>query len=112
MKNINSLTNTKEFKEVYENGRSKANRLLIVYVLKKEGPLKIGISVSKKVGNSVKRHRTIRLIRESYLSLKEEIPDGYWIVVVAKPLCREKKEGEVESAFRHMMKCHGLIKNG
>ena len=110
MKNINSLKNSSEFKEVYNRGRSKANKLLVVYILEKEGPSRIGISVSKKVGNSVERHRTTRLIRESYLSVKEEIPDGYWIVVVARAFCRGKKQPEVEEAFRHLLRCRGLIK--
>ena len=111
MKNISSLKNTSEFREVYVNGKSLANRLLIVYVLKKEGPFRIGISVSKKVGNSVIRHRVTRLIRESYISVKESLPDGIWMVVVARPACRDKKEEDIESAFVHMIKCHGLISN-
>ena len=80
-----------------------------MYILKKEGPLRIGISVSKKVGNSVVRHRVTRLIRESYLSLKSNIPDGCWIVVVARPGCRTCSEGNVEGAFENLLKRHGKI---
>ena len=109
LKNINSLKTTKEFKEVYESGRVFSNRLLVMYLLKKEGPLRIGISVSKKVGNSVERHRVTRLIRESYLSLKSKIPEGLWIVVAARPLCRTCSEKDVEKAFEDLLKRHGKI---
>ena len=112
MKNINSLKNTAEFKEVYEIGRSLANRLLVVYVLKKESPLRIGISVSKKVGKSTDRHRVTRLIRESYISLKNEIPENLWIVVAARPFCKGKTKEDIESALRHALKHHNILKNG
>ena len=112
MKNINSLKNTAEFRQVYEGGKSFANRLLVVYVLKKDGPLRIGISVSKKVGNSVGRHRVTRLIRESFLSVKHELPDNLWIVVVARPFCGGKTENEVEKALRHALMHHKVLKNG
>ena len=108
MKNINSLKNSKEFREVYENGKSLANRLLIVYVLKKEGPFRLGITVSRKVGGSVVRHRVTRLIRESYISLKNEFPDGLWVVVIARPSCRECSQKEIENALLHMINRHGI----
>lgn len=108
MKNINSLKNSSEFKEVYENGKSLADRLLVVYVLKKEGPLRLGISVSRRVGGSVVRHRVIRLIRESYLSHKDELPEGYWIVVIARPFCRDKNKKEIENSFMRIIKRHGI----
>ena len=62
-----SLKKNKDFKIVYQNGTSYANRLLVMYVLKNQHKKnRLGISVSKKVGNSVVRHRLTRLIRESY----------------------------------------------
>lgn len=112
MKNINSLKTTAEFKEVYTKGRVLSNGLLAVYVLKKEGPLRIGISVSRKVGGSVVRHRVTRLIRESYLAYKEELPGNVWIVVVARAGCRGKNEKDIEGAFRNALKRHGIIGNG
>ena len=66
MRNINSLSNS-EFQAIYKNGKSYANKYLVMYVSENpEGKSKLGISVSKKVGNSVVRHRLARLIRESY----------------------------------------------
>ena len=62
-----SLKKYPEFQAVYKNGRTFANRYLVMYV-KENGTKRnrIGISVSKKVGNSVVRHRMTRLVRESF----------------------------------------------
>ena len=62
-----SLKKNSDFKNVYTRGKSYANKYLVMYVLENNpGKNRIGISVSKKVGNSVVRHRITRLVRESY----------------------------------------------
>lgn len=67
MKFSESLKKNKDFQVVYKNGKSYANRYLVLYI-RENGMDKnrLGISVSKKVGNSVVRHHLTRLIRESY----------------------------------------------
>lgn len=109
MKNIDSLKNSSEFGNVYKNGKSFANGILVMYVMPTEGELRLGISVSKKVGNSVVRHRSTRLIRESFISCKGEIKKGCHIVTVARVGIREKKQTEVEAAFRNLLKRHKLV---
>ena len=66
MKFSESLKKNKDFQVVYKNGKSYANRYLVLYI-RENGMDKnrLGISVSKKVGNSVVRHHLTRLIRES-----------------------------------------------
>ena len=67
MQRSESLKKNQDFQKVYRNGTSKGNRYLVMYVLKNQYMKnRLGISVSKKVGNSVVRHRLTRLIRESY----------------------------------------------
>ena len=63
MKYSESLKKTRDFSIVYQKGRSVANRTLVLYVLKRKNAdtNRVGISVSKKVGNSVVRHRLTRL---------------------------------------------------
>ncbi|MBO5235930.1 MAG: ribonuclease P protein component [Spirochaetaceae bacterium] len=62
-----SLKKNKDFQIVYKKGKSYANKYLVMYVLNNEEKKnRLGISVSKKVGNSVVRHRLTRLVRESY----------------------------------------------
>ncbi|MBR3243885.1 MAG: ribonuclease P protein component [Parasporobacterium sp.] len=111
MRNIDSLKNTSQFKEVYENGKSFANKLLVLYVLKKDGEeKKLGISASKKIGNSVVRHRTVRLIRESFLVVKDKLPKGCCLVIVARPQIAGKKQSDVTEALLHLCRLHKLIK--
>ena len=104
LKDINSLRNTSEFKEVYEHGISAANSLLAVYALSGEGDLRLGISVSKKVGNSVVRHRVTRMIRESFRKLRPELVPGCSIVVVARVRAGDKEKGfsDIYGAMRYL----------
>ena len=80
-----------------------------MYVLPAGEDIRLGISVSKKVGNSVIRHRITRLIRESFLSLRGSIGQNCDIVVVARAASREKSEPEIERSFRNLLKRHGLV---
>ncbi|MBO4863500.1 MAG: ribonuclease P protein component [Eubacterium sp.] len=103
MKNINSLKNYRDFSQVYNHRESSANKYLVMYIRPNDRMYsRIGISVSKKVGNSVVRHRITRLIRESYRLNKESIKSGYDIVVVARNTAKGKNFHEIESAFLHL----------
>ena len=100
----------KDFQIIYKKGRSYANKYLVMYVLKnKEEENRLGISVSKKVGNSVIRHRITRLIRESYRLQSKEFETGYDIVVIARTGAKEKNYSEIESALLHLGKLHNII---
>ena len=82
---MNSLKKNDDFKNVYKKGKSYANRFLVMYVLEnKTDQNRLGISVSKKVGNSVVRHRVTRLVRESYRLHENIFNSGLDIVVVGR----------------------------
>ena len=67
MKRFNSLKKNQDFQTVYRGGKSYANKYLVMYVMDSgREDTRIGISASKKVGNSVVRHRFARLVRESF----------------------------------------------
>ena len=108
MKDINSLKNTSEFKEVYEHGISAVNSLLAVYALSGEGDLRLGISVSKKVGNSVVRHRVTRLIRECFRQLRPELTPGCSIVVVARVRAGDKSFSDIYGAMKYLCQKLGI----
>ena len=85
MKFSQSLKKNRDFQNVYKKGTSFANSYLVMYIL--ENGLqenRIGISVSKKVGNSVVRHHLTRLIRESYRLDEDMFNSGLNIVVIAR----------------------------
>ena len=112
MNDSESLKKNKDFQYVYSNGKSRANRYLVMYQLKNSiGKNRIGISVSKKVGNSVVRHRLTRLIRESYRLHEEMFNSGLDIVVVARVTAKTVGYHEIESALLHLGKLHRILKN-
>lgn len=91
------------FAYVYRKGeKASARDLLLLSAKSKEG-LKIGLSVSKKVGNAVTRNRVKRLLREAIKPLTDRIDDGYMYVIVAYPSIAEKDffsvSRSVEQAF-------------
>ena len=105
-----TLKNSKQFDHVYKNGKSYANKYLIMYVVNNDEMIKkVGISVSKKVGNSVVRHRTIRLIRESYRKNEAMFKNGYDIVVIARAGAKGKNYSDINSALLHLGKLHKLL---
>ena len=109
MKNSESLKKNQDFQKVYRNGTSKGNRYLVMYVLKNQYMKnRLGISVSKKVGNSVVRHRLTRLIRESYRLNEAEFENGLDIVVVARPQAKDRTYHEIEKAFMDLARKHGI----
>lgn len=109
MRNINSIRKTAQFQEVYRQGKSYANKYLVMYVLENSSDeRRLGISVSKKVGNSVVRHRITRLIRESYRLHKELFSSGLDIVVIARASAKDRSFQEIESAFLHLGRMHGI----
>ena len=116
MKDINTLKNTSQFKEVYEHGISAANSLLVVYALAGEGDqendqkrdLRLGISVSKKVGNSVVRHRVTRIIRESFRKLRPELAPGCSIVIVARVRAADKSFSDIYGAMKYLCQKLGI----
>lgn len=71
---------------------------------------RLGISVSKKVGNSVVRHRLTRLIRESYRLNAAMFCCGYDIVVIARVSAKGKNYNEISSAVLHLGKIHKILK--
>ncbi len=111
MKFSESLKKNQQFQFVYKYGKSYANKYLVMYIKENGlGTNRIGISVSKKVGNSVVRHRITRLIRESYRLHEAVFNSGLDIVVVARPAVASVGYGEVESALLHLGKLHQIIK--
>ena len=96
---------------VYQSGKSFANKLLVMYVKKTDRPdTRIGVSVSKKVGNSVVRHHITRLIRESFRLHEDMLEKGLDIVVVVRASAKEENYRTMESAYLHLCGLHNILK--
>lgn len=112
MKRFNSIKKNSDFQRVYRTGRSFANKFLVMYVMKTvREDTRIGISVSKKVGNSVVRHHVTRLLRESYRLNKDRVKTGLDIVVVARAAAKEADFKKIESAYMHLCGLHNILEN-
>ena len=106
-----SLKKNDDFQRVYKTGKSYANKYLVMYVVENNTDKnRLGISVSKKVGNSVVRHRVTRLIRESYRLHENIFNSGLDIVVIARNSASSVSYEEIESALLHLAKLHHMIK--
>ena len=106
MKYSESLKKNDDFKKVYNEGRSVADRYFVLYVKKNElGINRLGISVSKKVGNSVVRHRIKRLVKEAYRKNEEYFHscfEGSDIVFIARAGSKDRAYFTIESAICHL----------
>ena len=113
---IYKLRKNAEFRLVYKKGKSYANKLLVLYVFNNKKNIneenlqynKVGISVSKKVGNSVVRSRSKRLIYEAYRLNYHELKPGYDYVFVARSAIKDKKYSDVEGAMKNLFKKAGI----
>ena len=110
MKFSGSLKKNEDFQRVYGKRISFANRYFIMYIRKNDSEFnRLGISVSKKVGNSVVRHRVVRLVRESYRLNEERFNSGLDLVVVARSTAADIDYKAAESALLHLAKLHGIL---
>ena len=112
MKHSQSLKKNADFQIVYKEGKSFANKYLVMYVKENDlGINRIGISVSKKVGNSVVRHRVKRLILESYRLHEDMFNSGLDMVIIARSTAKDRSYHEVKNAVLHLGKLHGICRN-
>ena len=112
MKFTESLRKNSEFQQVYKKGTSLANRYLVMYVMDNGQKInRVGISVSKKVGNSIVRHRVKRLIRESYRLQEETFHRGLDVVIIARVSAKDCTYAKIDSAVRHLGRLHHIIES-
>jgi ribonuclease P protein component len=82
---LGRLKKSWEFKHVYRHGKTLVTRNAVLYFCtNKTDANRLGYSISKKVGNSVQRHRIKRIYREAFNDLQDQIKQGYDFILVAR----------------------------
>jgi len=101
-----------EFQRAYQKGNKYWNRYFVIYVFHNHfNNLRLGITVSKKVGKSVQRNRVKRLIRESFRQLRPRIKTEYDIVVVGRTPARRLTCQEAKDGLFHLFRKAFILNN-
>ena len=110
LKRIYRLKKKYQFNYVYKVGKSSHGKLLmLVYTSSKNQNIKVGISVSKKVGNAVKRNRARRLLREAISPFLPNLEKNCNLIVVAKQSINGLNMNDVQKDLKHTLEKAGLF---
>lgn len=106
------LSRSGDFDRAYREGRSHANRYLVLYAFPRgpeeggEEP-RLGVSVGRKVGGSAERNRVKRALREGFWAFAGEIPPRHDFVLVARAgvldLIEREGQGGVRDALAELI---------
>ncbi|WP_273123526.1 ribonuclease P protein component [Metabacillus sp. HB246100] len=96
----------KDFQKIFKQGKSIANRQFVLYIMDNstEKEFRIGLSVSKKIGNAVTRNKVKRLIRQVFLEEKDKLITGKEFIMIARKPAAEMNYHEVKGSVQHLLR--------
>ena len=102
----------KDFQQVFKKGKSFANRQFVVYCYRKEmqAEFRIGLSVSKKIGNAVTRNRIKRYLRQSFLEMNDELQNDMDYVIIARHQAATIDFHETKKSLQHVLRIARVLK--
>lgn len=111
MRTLKRLKKNKDFQVVFKKGRSFANRQFVVYVLKQEGQSfsRLGLSVSKKMGNAVMRNHIKRFIKEIFRDLSDKLEPGIDYIIISRRPVRTMTYQQMQNSLIHVLRKTGLM---
>ena len=113
MKKSFRVKREKDFKAIFTDGISFANRKFVVYQLENQkSHFRVGLSVSKKLGNAVTRNQIKRRIRHILLSVREHLADNIDFVVIARKGVEGLDYAEMEKNLLHVLKLSKIYREG
>lgn len=109
MQKIYRLSNNSSYNYIYKKGKSCSSKHLVLLYVPTKYSLKVGFSVSKKVGNAVVRNRTKRRLKNSFMSLIPSIDNHHNYVVVTKVGAGEASYMELLNQLSFLLKKSGML---
>ncbi|MBB5174782.1 ribonuclease P protein component [Texcoconibacillus texcoconensis] len=111
MKKEYRLKKNEEFQEVFKKGKSFANRQLVLYKCENQNQehFRVGLSVSKKIGNAVVRNQIKRYLREAIRHMDPPLKGGYDYIVIARKPIRNMSSNDIQKSLHHVSKKAGAL---
>ena len=103
----------KDFSAIFKEGKSFANRKFVIYRLENnEQHFRVGLSVSKKLGNAVTRNQIKRRIRHILIEHKNQLVENVDFVVIARKGVEILEYAEMEKNLLHVLKLSKIYQEG
>jgi ribonuclease P protein component len=97
------MKSPEDFQRVYDRKKSVSDAILVIYAAANQlSHPRVGLSVSKKVGNAVIRNRHKRLFREAFRLMQHELPPGFDFILIARPGKTPPELKQVQESLRRL----------
>ncbi|UII55963.1 ribonuclease P protein component [Cytobacillus spongiae] len=112
MKKEFRVKKNKDFQQIFKSGQSVANRQFVVYVLRKpeQTHFRIGLSVSKKLGNAVTRNQIKRYVRQAFHELEDQLQHSNDYIIIARKPVADMNFHEIKGSLTHVLKIAKVLK--
>lgn len=112
MKKVYRVKKEKDFKKLFAIKKTKANKQFVIYYMPKnmQQHIRVGLSVSKKLGNAVVRNKIKRKIRRAFHEMEPLFYENYDIIVIARQPVLEMSVEEIKKSLEHVCRLCHLIK--